>query len=238
MYHYAGNNPVCYTDPDGRCPFFVVTGIIGAAAGAAYGAIKSYNETGSVDWGTVGRDAVIGACIGLVGGAAAAQVATSTALTAGSTTASFSAVTGYGAATTGTAAASGSIWTLDKFARGWEAEQRMGGMMNNFPTIDKFEQGAGGIAKSITSIKSMDLACKTYQSASNIIRTIGGYADKVASFTSKAWNGLQVTAGSATQRILQVAIPGGATPEQMKALTDAAAKAAEKGVQVIYQVIE
>lgn len=35
----------------------------------------------------------------------------------------------------------------------------------NFPIIDKFTQGANDIAACITSIKSMDLAVKTYQKA-------------------------------------------------------------------------
>ncbi|MBR4791069.1 MAG: hypothetical protein IK024_09290, partial [Treponema sp.] len=70
LYHYAGNNPVKYSDPDGRCPFLVVTAFAGAAIGAIYGACKSYQETGSVDWKEVGKDALIGGAIGLCGGAA------------------------------------------------------------------------------------------------------------------------------------------------------------------------
>ena len=70
LFAYAANNPIKYTDPDGRMPFLVVTAFAGAAIGAIYGACKSYQETGSVDWKEVGKDALIGGAIGLCGGAA------------------------------------------------------------------------------------------------------------------------------------------------------------------------
>ena len=106
MYHYGGNNPVKYTDPDGRIAFCAVTALIGAGVGAAYGAYKSYSETGSVDWKEVGKDALIGGAIGLGAGLIGAQAATSTALQTGNCLAGFGEVTGIGAATatTGTAA--------------------------------------------------------------------------------------------------------------------------------------
>jgi hypothetical protein len=93
-YHYAGNNPVKLSDPDGRMPFLVVTGAIGAVAGAivggAYGAYKSYSESGEIDWREVGKDALIGgAAGGLVGVGAGAGAAK---LLAGSYVASTSAV--------------------------------------------------------------------------------------------------------------------------------------------------
>ena len=95
------------------------------------------------------KDTLIGGAIGLGAGAAGAAYAP--------------------------AAAGTSIWGLDKFARGWEAEQRLGGMMNNFPVIDKFKQGINGFVSSITSIKSMDLACKTYQKGGAILSRLSSY---------------------------------------------------------------
>ena len=108
LYHYAGNNPVKYTDPDGRIAFCAATALIGAGLGAAYGAYKSYSTTGSIDWKEVGKDALIGGAIGLGTGLLGAQAATSTALQTGNCLASFTEVTGIGATTvttaTGTAA--------------------------------------------------------------------------------------------------------------------------------------
>ena len=103
LYHYAGNNPITYTDPDGKIAFCVVTAIVGAGIGAAYGAYKSYSETGSVDWKGVGKDALVGGVAGLGLGLVGAELATSTALQAGNCLARFSTVTGYGAVTTATA---------------------------------------------------------------------------------------------------------------------------------------
>ena len=78
LYAYAGNNPVKYTDPDGNS-FFLVTGGIGAGIGAIYGAVKSYKDTGSIDWKEVGKDALIGGAIGLGAGAATSLLLTGSA---------------------------------------------------------------------------------------------------------------------------------------------------------------
>ena len=75
LYAYAGNNPVKYTDPDGKL-FCLVTAGVGAGIGLIYGAYKvykEYDETHTVDWKKaaleIGKDALIGGAIGLCGGA-------------------------------------------------------------------------------------------------------------------------------------------------------------------------
>ena len=98
LYHYAGNNPVKYTDPDGKIAFCAVTALIGAGIGVVYGVCKSYSETKTVNWREVGKDALIGAAIGMGAGLIGAQVATSTALQAGNCLAGFGEVTGIGTA--------------------------------------------------------------------------------------------------------------------------------------------
>ncbi|MCR5386074.1 MAG: hypothetical protein K6E69_03040 [Treponema sp.] len=117
MYHYAGNNPVCYTDPNGEVAFCVVTAAIGAVVGAGVAAYSSYKKTGKVDALSVVQGALIGGVTGLVFGALGAQAATSTAVQAGNCLASFAEVTGFGAASatataaTATAAGAGSAAT-------------------------------------------------------------------------------------------------------------------------------
>lgn len=50
-------------DPDGHLPFFVITGLIGAVAGAVAGGAIGYAKTGTV------KGALIGAGVGAAGGA-------------------------------------------------------------------------------------------------------------------------------------------------------------------------
>ncbi len=109
LYHYAGNNPVKYVDPDGRIAFCAVTALIGVGIGAGVAAYKSYSETGKIDGWKVLESAVIYGTIGLGLGLVGAELATSTALSSGNALASFSTVTGYGASTTVTALTTGNI---------------------------------------------------------------------------------------------------------------------------------
>ena len=110
--------------------------------------------------------------------------------------------------------------------------------MNNFPVIDKFKVDANKIAQSITSIKSMDLACKTYQKAGAITRTLNAYASKLANFTFGKMGQLVFTTNNATQRLLELAIPKGATTEQMQAIQHSVEYAKSIGVQLIVHEME
>ena len=49
---------------------------------------------------------------------------------------------------------------------------------------------------------------------------------------------LTVSANSATQRILELTMPSGATPEQMQAIQQASEYAAQNGVELIVRAIE
>ncbi len=64
LYHYAGNNPVRYTDPDGRV-FNVIAAVAGAVVGAGVGAITTALAGGS------GKDIAAAALGGAAGGALA-----------------------------------------------------------------------------------------------------------------------------------------------------------------------
>jgi hypothetical protein len=138
----------------------------------------------------------------------------------------------------GTVAVAGSVWQLNPFERGWKIEEMLGGMCNNFPVIDKFTNAANNIASSITSIKSMNINASTYQKAGAIYNKLMGYVGKLANFTNKSWGGTNVLTNSNTQRNLELAIPQGATPEQLKEIGKAVIDAAAKGVTITVTAIE
>ena len=64
MYHYAGNNPVCYTDPNGKF-FNVIAAVAGGVIGAGVGAISAAIAGGST------KDVIAAAVGGAAGGALA-----------------------------------------------------------------------------------------------------------------------------------------------------------------------
>jgi RHS repeat-associated protein len=68
-YAYCINSPNIYVDLDGEF-LTLITGAVGAIAGASVGAITSYVTTGEVSWKAVAAGAAIGGVIGLTGGAA------------------------------------------------------------------------------------------------------------------------------------------------------------------------
>ena len=116
VYNYSINNPVKYSDPDGQVPFMVVTGIIGAVAGAGISIASDMAAGNDINWGRAGGAAAAGALVGLTLGAAAATAATATAVSAGSAAASFSTVTGYGSAAVATGASTATVAsTVNKF---------------------------------------------------------------------------------------------------------------------------
>lgn len=81
-YHYSYNNPVLYTDPDGKI------GIIGALIGGAIGGVASLTKSviqggfkalkDKKTWAKAGVNAAAGAIVGATGGLGAGLVATAT----------------------------------------------------------------------------------------------------------------------------------------------------------------
>ncbi|WP_289490284.1 hypothetical protein, partial [Klebsiella pneumoniae] len=71
--------------------------------------------------------------------------------------------------------------------RGYEIEKSLGGMANNFPTIDKYvsklKNGINMIS-SATSIKSIDITASSYQKSSKLKSKLKGYVDDLAKFSS------------------------------------------------------
>ncbi len=70
-YSYVRNNPYKYVDPSGESPTLITAGIgaaIGGLIGGGISAATQYYQTGTVNWGSVGKSAAIGAVSGGVAG--------------------------------------------------------------------------------------------------------------------------------------------------------------------------
>lgn len=96
----------------------------------------------------------------------------------------------------------------------------------NFPKIDRFSKGTA------TSIKSLDLGAKSYESASAVKSRVNSYIDDVASFNGAKHDGVNIGAKDITSRGLDLAVPGPGTPAQVQALNDAVTYGASVHVTV------
>ena len=68
--------------------------------------------------------------------------------------------------------------------------------------------------------------------------TLKNYIDKVAKFKGQRWNGVTISEEDITKRALDVAIPKGASPSQVKVLQEATKYGKANGVQVNIHVIK
>ncbi|MBI2804715.1 MAG: hypothetical protein HYX68_06985 [Planctomycetes bacterium] len=102
----------------------------------------------------------------------------------------------------------------------------------NFPTIDRFENGIA------TSIKSMNLADATYQIPANITNSGRGYIDTVARFQGGQTGTTRITGLMIRQRALDLAVPLVGTAAQRRALRGLVDYGRERGVIVTIVEIE
>jgi hypothetical protein len=136
------------------------------------------------------------------------------------------------------------VWALDLFARGRLIERVFGANLPgqflrapNFPTIDKFVAG-GLFAQGITSIKSIDLRAASYQTGNAVFNRLNQYITSLARYTTATRSGETVRAGPATQRVLEVFVPPGASQHQRNQLQRAAQEAVRQGVELYVSVVQ
>jgi filamentous hemagglutinin len=130
--------------------------------------------------------------------------------------------------------ASRGVWKLPNFARGVAIERLLGhNVPGAFPTLDTWDTATG----TATSIKSLDLAAKTYQNTATLSRTLNGYVRSVASFNGADWGKLSISASQIQARALTVAIPGLASEAQYMAMYGAYEYGVQQGVTVQYLVV-
>lgn len=110
-------------------------------------------------------------------------------------------------------------WNLDPFQRGKEIEDYLGqNLPEPFKTIDIYNNSTGAA----TSIKSIDLDARTYQTPSKLKNRLNKYAEELDQFTSYTLGARTVGNDQfpVNSRILKVAIPRPATGAQLDAIND------------------
>lgn len=129
---------------------------------------------------------------------------------------------------------SNSTWPMPPVLRGFAIESKLGGNLPpGFPKIDRWIKDKG-IA---ISIKTINLASKTYQNPTRLESLVKRYVDKVASFTGDARGNIVIEEWQITQRVLHIGVPRNASSDQSDVLSAMADYAAEKGVQLIVEVV-
>lgn len=129
---------------------------------------------------------------------------------------------------------SNSAWPLPPSPRGFAIETRLGGNLPpGFPTIDKFDW-QHGIA---TSIKTVDLAAKSYQNPARLESLVKRYIDKVAGFKGHDHAGFEISQEAVQLRVLEIGVPRNGAPDQMQAFDNMAAYAQDKGVTLKVEVV-
>jgi RHS repeat-associated protein len=125
-------------------------------------------------------------------------------------------------------------WELPPFGRGLAIEAQLGGNLpRSFPVFDRVSAVADDVVE-LVSIKSMDL--RGYRGASGIGRmtaTLERYIVAISNFTTRTFDGVTVSAGPGTQRVLELVVPlGSVTPEQAAVIQNAAGLAAQWGIEL------
>jgi len=110
-----------------------------------------------------------------------------------------------------------SVWELNPFQRGVKIENMLGRspeLSQNFPVIDRFENGVA------TSIKSIDLSAASYQNISTLSGVVRRYVNTLANWQGAQWGGVEIKSSSILARELLLAIPPGASEAQLAALQE------------------
>ena len=198
-YAFCNNNPVNFVDPDGEVVGLAMD-VISVGCGV-YNLVKNIKAGNTkAAWGDaagIGVDLVCAMVPGLTVGAGAAK-------TAGKSLNKIADMT----------IPSKGAWGLKPFDRGRVIEKTLGGWNSNFPVIDKFD----AMSRKVTSVKTLDLNAKSYQSGNAVFNKVKGYIDKLANFKEGKLKDIDIKPEHFDYRQLELAIPKNATNSQLEQL--------------------
>ena len=237
-FAYGRANPLKYNDPSGHCPVCILAVVLAGAALVVPSDTPLPPEEAEKYAATGKLDAVL-----ITGGTAAyfapalLPLGAQAACRDGDCTNEATAVTNAASNGQRAANAAQSVWQMRPFDRGVAIENMLGrspNLVDNFPTIDRFQSGVA------TSIKSIDLTAKSYQNINTLTRTVQGYVDKMAQWQGQRspWGGVTIRSSQITGRAVDLAIPPGATQAQMNALQQIQQHATGVGVQLNIMTIQ
>jgi RHS repeat-associated protein len=134
---------------------------------------------------------------------------------------------GYGIESVLAGTSSESVWYAKPLERGVKIENEIGRsseLSQNFPVIDKWENGTA------TSIKSIDLNAKSYQNISFLKNKIESYVTILADWKGARWAQVNIPEIEIQSRELILAIPPGASQAQLQAISEVKVWAKTVGV--------
>ena len=130
------------------------------------------------------------------------------------------------------------VWSKDQFTRGIILDDALGNNLGrNFPTVDKINNGV------LTSIKSMDMSAKSYQTTAGVFNKINCDLNKLAAFdpspSGMTWGGFRLTTSMYSSKALELAIPNQVlTRAQVEGLIKALERADDLGILLKIIVVE
>lgn len=120
-------------------------------------------------------------------------------------------------------------WDLNPFQRGRNIEDDLGqNLPENFKTLDKYDDVTG----EATSIKSIDLYAKTYQTGSKLRGRLNKYIDELEKFDSYQLEGVEIGGieNPIFSKSLELAVPRAANGAQLDVLNEMIEVASNKGI--------
>jgi RHS repeat-associated protein len=234
-YSYVRNNPLKYIDKDGHIPILALIAIAGAFL--YFSQIPSDQvQTNPDNWGDPAVQ-LIGATL-MVAPAIASGLCLNDGDCANEANAVAQASQNASQAVQGaqnTAQIAQSVWQMNPLDRGVAIENMLGRtpqLTQNFPVIDRFQNGIAA------SIKSIDLMARSYQNISQLTRTVQGYVNTLANWQGARWGGVTIQANQITGRELILAIPPNASQAQLQALQQLQQWALNQGVTLTLTTVK
>jgi hypothetical protein len=211
--------------------------ISGAIAGATTGGLGgAFGASASGLFGTLLTNGAGGFTSGLYQSGGSISAALSNAWWSGITGGVLGGLSkGFMAAAGSSAASRGLAWAMGPLERGKLLDKMYkrllgGALPDNYPVIDCFQNGTA------TSIKSMDFAAASNQSAGSVTSTLRGYVDQLAGFTQYTRGANQIQPGQIQNRMLFLIVPDLGSSAQQAAINNATAYAASRSVLLRVQV--